>query len=1095
MSTTATGPVRTLVSMQLDPSIILVAGRRAASAGLAYAVQGRATLQSIDLDEGTVHGSCRGSSPTAYTTVAWIDRDRAGAIVYAGGECSCPVGLDCKHSVALYLTATAGLPRAPRAVELQAPAVPDWERTLGRIFAPAPSAETTPLALAFRLGTAPTPLRGSAAARPAYGTLALRPLRMGRRGAWIQTGAHWRDLQYGVAPGFPPEQARAIGTLAEFLTRNEPYYSSGSGYSAGSGWHVLDHVTSVPPWPLIHEAAEAGVALVEPARGHGPVVLRESAAGTLLDLVADGEDLRLTARFDLLDGPPLTDVLPVGPSAVGAVGRDPDGVLTVVGFRHAAPAEWTGVRDAGGVRVPAADRGRFETTLLPRIATRVGWHSSDGSFAPAPPPPPVLEVEVRLADDPRAPAATVEVAWRYGSAATGVRVPWLPSGADEPPRNREAEEATAEAAVTVLRDLPALVEAGRPRAATALAGRDVAVLVTGIVPRLAALPDVEVRMRDDAPDFRDLGEPEIRVGLQQGTDWFDLDVAITVGGESVPVADLITALARDLDTLFLEDGGYLRLDAPELSRLRELLEEARALTDPRSRTLRVSRLQLSWWEDLLALGMVEEQARAWVEALRVAATAPDAVPDLPDGLAAELRPYQLDGYGWLARLRRVGLGGVLADDMGLGKTLQSLAMILDARLERPTDGPFVVVAPTSVVPNWVAEAARFTPGLRVVAVTETEVRRGSLLAEHAAGADVLVTSYALFRLEYDDYAALAPSGLLLDEAQNAKNHQSRAFACAKQLPAPVKFAVTGTPMENNLGELWAMFAIVAPGLLGSVKQFADHYRGPIERGAEPDLLERLRRRIGPFLLRRTKDEVATDLPSKQEQRMDVELAPAHRRLYARQLQRERQRVLGLVDDLDANRIEVLSALTRLRQLAIDPSLLPHDGPAAPSSKLDVLMPLLEEAAAEGHRTLVFSQFTRFLDRVEARLVEAGLAFVRLDGSTRRRAEVVRSFTEGAQPVFLISLKAGGTGLNLAMADYCVLTDPWWNPATEAQAVDRAHRIGQTRPVVVYRLIAKDTIEEKVMALQEKKRALVSDVFGGDGAGAISAADIRSLLEE
>lgn len=1085
--------------MQLDPSIITVAGSRTASAGLAYAVEGRATIDEFDLDAGEIRGTCRGSGRSKYDTLAYTDRDLTGAIVFAGGECDCPVEVDCKHTVALYLTLISRIPGAKRPVaptpKNTAP-TPEWERTLGRIFHEVPPVETVELALGFEFTPAITGQsydyrsKKLSGGKPAgYGTLKVRPLRMGKRGSWIQTGVHWRDFHYSAPAGFATNQGRAMVGLSTFLAQTEYV-------GASAGWHSLDVCTTLPPWQLLREVERAGTPLVELSRGQAPVVLRDDPGDTVLELAAADDGLRLDAKVVLPDDEHLSDLLPIGRDAIGAAGRSADGSLTIIGFRHTAPTEWNAVLEAGGVRIPAGDRGRFERTLLPRIAERVGWRSPDGSFVPTPPAPPVLEVDVELEDDARFPSASIALGWRYGTETGGERVPLAAADSDRIPRNADAERTTAQAAATVLGTLPALIDGDRPRARTVLTGRGVAAFVTELVPRLQAVSGVEVRMRTDPPDFRDLGEPEVRVGLVPGNDWFDLDVAVTVGGASVPVAELISALAREQDTLFLPDGGYITLDRPELQRLRELLEEARAFTDQRSNRLRVSRLQFSWWEELLALGVVEEQERAWVEALRAAATAPESAPPLPDGVHAELRPYQGEGYAWMAQLRRAGLGGVLADDMGLGKTLQSLAMILDARREAPTAGPFIVVAPTSVVPNWVAEAARFTPELRVTAVTQMLARRGAPLAEVAADADVVVTSYSLFRLEYEEYAALQPSGLLLDEAQNAKNHQSRAFACAKQLPAPVKFAVTGTPMENNLGELWAMFSIVAPGLLGSPKQFTDHYRGPIERGAEPETLDRLRRRIAPFLLRRTKDQVATDLPEKQEQRIDVELAPAHRRLYARQLQRERQRVLGLVEDLDRNRIEVLSALTRLRQLAIDPSLVGTEESTAPSSKLDVLVPLLEEAASEGHRVLVFSQFTRFLDRIEPRLQAAGLDFVRLDGTTKRRGDVVRSFTEGTQPVFLISLKAGGTGLNLAMADYCILTDPWWNPATETQAVDRAHRIGQTRPVVVYRLIAKDTIEEKVMALQEKKRALVSGVIGGEGgSGAISASDIRVLLDE
>jgi SNF2 family DNA or RNA helicase len=305
-------------------------------------------------------------------------------------------------------------------------------------------------------------------------------------------------------------------------------------------------------------------------------------------------------------------------------------------------------------------------------------------------------------------------------------------------------------------------------------------------------------------------------------------------------------------------------------------------------------------------------------------------------------------------------------------------------------------------------------------------------------------------------------------------------------------------MENNLMELWALFSIVAPGLFANPTKFNEQYRGPIERGqAEP--LDRLRRRIRPLMLRRTKEQVATDLPPKQEQVLELELEPGHRKVYQRQLQRERQKILGLLGDLDKNRFEILRSLMVLRQASIDPFLIDPANAKVGSTKLTVLMELLQDVVSEGHRTLIFSQFTGFLARVRERLDSEGIAYCYLDGSTRNRPQVLAEFRTGTAPVFLISLKAGGVGLNLTEADYCILLDPWWNPATEAQAVDRTHRIGQTKNVMVYRLVSKDTIEEKVMALKEAKSKLFAGVMSGDPATAnstakgITAADIRSLL--
>ncbi len=467
----------------------------------------------------------------------------------------------------------------------------------------------------------------------------------------------------------------------------------------------------------------------------------------------------------------------------------------------------------------------------------------------------------------------------------------------------------------------------------------------------------------------------------------------------------------------------------------------------------------------------------------------------PPGLTCELRHYQLDGFRWLAFLRDAGLGGILADDMGLGKTLQALAVISHARADG--SGPFLVVAPTSVVSGWVREAREHAPGLDVRAVTASRRRRGTRIAEVADGADVVVTSYTLLRLEAEEYADLSWGGLVLDEAQQVKNHQGKTYAAVRRLDVPFRLALTGTPFENRLMELWSLLSIVAPGLYPWPKKFTEHVVNPVEKQGDAAALARFRTRVRPFLLRRTKDLVAADLPAKQEQVLEVELGAKHRKVYDTHLQRERQNILGLVEDFQRNRIAIFSSLTRLRQLSLDAALVDAQYDALGSAKLDVLAEHLVELAAEGHRALVFSQFTTFLRRVRDRLHAEGIDTTYLDGTTRDRAGVIDEFKNGVAPVFLISLKAGGVGLTLTEADYVFVLDPWWNPAVEAQAVDRAHRIGQTKPVMVYRLVATDTIEEKVMLLKQRKAELFAQVLDGDGAmgTAIGADDVRALFED
>jgi SNF2 family DNA or RNA helicase len=409
----------------------------------------------------------------------------------------------------------------------------------------------------------------------------------------------------------------------------------------------------------------------------------------------------------------------------------------------------------------------------------------------------------------------------------------------------------------------------------------------------------------------------------------------------------------------------------------------------------------------------------------------------------------------------------------------------------------LIVAPTSVLGTWVDEVEKFAPDLTIAVLDRTRGKARVPMADAIAGADLVVTTYAVGRIDAEAFRSVRWSAAVLDEAQFVKNHQAKTYAAMRRLPARVTFALTGTPLENSLMDLWSLLSIVAPGLHPRPQVFKDQWAKPIEAGTAPEVLTTLRRRIRPLMLLRTKEAVAADLPPKQEQVLEVELEPRHRRIYDTHLAKERQKILGLVDDFDRNRMAIFSALTRLRQLALDPALVDPAHDRVGSAKTQLLAEHLVEITAEGHRSLVFSTFTSFLRRVRDRLTEEGVATVYLDGSTRDREEVIEAFRRGEAPVFLISLKAGGTGLTLTEADYVFLLDPWWNPAAEAQAVDRAHRIGQDKHVLVYRMVATDTIEEKVTALKARKAELFAKVVDGGGATStgITADDIRGLFED
>lgn len=668
---------------------------------------------------------------------------------------------------------------------------------------------------------------------------------------------------------------------------------------------------------------------------------------------------------------------------------------------------------------------------------------------------------------------------------------------------------------------------------TTLRGMPMVTFLVEELPRLAQLAGVRIERDPTIPDYRESATPaEVTVAVterEDDRDWFDLVAEVVVDGEQVPFEWLFVALANDDPYLVLPSGTFCSLRDVRFQRLRALIEEARKLGEVHGDTVSISRFQAGLWGELEELGVATQQVDAWRQLVSgLSNHASITQQPVAAGFTAKLRPYQQEGYDWLTFLYENSLGGVLADDMGLGKTIQTLALITGVR-ERETatelasgvgdqgatrsratnasqapdhpwpntTAPFLVVAPTSVVANWASETAKFAPKLAVATIDGTVARNKTELRSLIGDADVVLTSYALFRIDFDHYNEIDWAGLILDEAQFAKNHLSSTYRAARLLKAPFKLAITGTPMENNLMELWSMFSIAAPGLFGNPTHFAEYYQKPIEKEQHTERLDQLKRRIRPLMLRRSKELVATELPPKQEQVLTLELNPSQRAIYDTYLQRERQKVLGLMDDMDGNRFQIFRSLTLLRQAALDVALVDEAHRGVPSTKIDALAEMLAEIISEGHRTIIFSQFTTFLGGVRARLDAEGIAYEYLDGATTKRASVIKRFREGEAPVFLISLKSGGFGLNLTEADYCILLDPWWNPAAEAQAVDRTHRIGQTRQVMVYRFVAKNTIEEKVMALKAGKDALFASVMGdggGAGGGKLTADDIRGLLE-
>lgn len=956
----------------------------------------------------------------------------------------------------------------------------------------------TPLALQFelrhRLEQRPGQWRGpkdEPATRLAQvHRLAARPVTRGARGAWVKQGLTWQNIAYqGEAGGFDPVHARWFAQFALLKGGNPGVYNP-----YGSDWITLDEYESPVLWALLAEAVRLGIPLVG---GEATPTVRVLGAAELgFDASADDGGLSLApvARFAGRREPapvPLGGVRLIGRHGLYRAAFE-RGAIELAPLAAAPSAAQLALLDRpDAVRVPAAELADFTRTHYFALAQAVPVASADGSFEPPPAPPAELVLQLRYETGDVVRAAW---AWRFADG----RVAEASADDAEDGEGRADAERDPDLVARVL-DVLGWV----PFEAVVLRGIDAARFVAERLPELERLAETRrlvIEERGERPDYRELLDPpELRVTMVESpkTDWLDLGVVVTVNGKPVPFLPLFRALAQGRKRLLLVDRSYLSLELPVFDELRALIAEAEGLVEWEA-GLRMPREQaLALYADFEDLAEFEGPALAW-RALVAAvgtpsegadASATSAPVEPPAGFALPLRPYQLEGFRWLARMRAAGLGAVLADDMGLGKTAQALALI--AHAAREGSGPFLVVAPTSVASNWVAEAARFVPGLRVARLTTTERAGRPGIVEAAASAELVVTSYAVLRLEAARFAEVEWGGLVLDEAQFVKNPKTRVHEAARGIRAPFVLALTGTPIENHLGELWAILRLVAPGLFPSRRGFDERYRRPIEDDANTERLAKLRRRIRPFLLRRTKELVAPELPEKQEQTIAVELSAVHRRIYDATLQRERQKLLDLVKD-ESGRFILYRSLTLLRMLALDPGLIDpaHDGLG--SAKLDALLEQLEELIAEGHRAIVFSQFTSFLARAAARLEAAGIPFALLDGSTpvaRRDAEAAR-FRAGEAQVFLISLKAGGFGLNLVEADYVFLLDPWWNPASEQQAIDRAHRIGRTERVMVYRLVAADTIEEKVLALQARKGELVAGVLGAGAAeaGGAGAAD-------
>jgi len=847
--------------------------------------------------------------------------------------------------------------------------------------------------------------------------------------------------------------------------------------------HTLSALTSGrvagPPLAATAEDMEVEVALTNGRRG----VLPAACLPRLLKALARGLEVTLDGTPVRIDAEPVglvAEVLDDGPG-VRLVGRQDAAILELyangvalckTGLRPVALPELTHtektmLRGDGRFFGPR-DLGELVSEVLPALEPRIKVHVTSRKLPNRSRARPRLEMELKVEGEQLQVTPTLV----YGNPPVA-RV-WrgqLESldPAEIPARDQAEEQRLTDELRRLLGLVPDEATTATGEAAVALANRLARSGLDESTWRGAGLASFALRGAVTAELVVTAGDFTLAFPLGSGGD----------GGRlAADPARVLSAFARGESLVPLTSGGWAEIPAAWLARHGARVLE---LLEARGAAPSLPRVALPLLAELCEdTGTELPQALAELRRRLATYAGPEAYMP-PPGLKATLRTYQQAGASWLATLKSLGFGALLADDMGLGKTLQTIVVM---------NGRTLVVAPTSVIYNWRAELARFRPELQVALYHGPDRTLDPR-------ADVVVTTYALLRLDNETLAREHWHMIVLDEAQAIKNPASHVARAAGKLTGDFRVALSGTPVENRLADLWSLMHFLNPGLLGDQANFQERYGRAVEAGQEV-ALARLRTRVKPFILRRLKREVAPELPPRTDVVLSVELSAAERTVYDTVRAAARQ---DIVHRLAAGQgvLAALEALLRLRQACCHPALLPGQTPTPGvlSSKLTLLIDTLTEATAEGHKTLVFSQWTSHLDLMEPALHAAGIPFLRLDGQSADRAGIVRQFQEDdAAPVLLMSLKAGGVGLNLTAADAVIIADPWWNPAAEDQAADRAHRIGQERPVLVQRLVAHATVEERILALQEKKRAVAAAAVGGGvGPGAtLTRDDLLALLD-
>lgn len=1106
------------VSLSLDisqlkqslPATYLARGER-------YVRERRVLSADYDAARAVVIGRVRGSGAHVYQCIVQLGQTSEGAMKLAG-QCSCPIGFNCKHVAAVLLSVSAHSASHPQTVgtpvvlSTGAPALPGDLRTW--------------VDWVERTSSAPT--------EDPHIVLYLVDTR--EQGGMRRTRVRAVKVRRLVAGGYGAPRDFNIFTQSRTAFVDQEDQRVMTLIAAGHGGG-----DAMAAWLEDLTGADVMQALVRTGRAHagsvdGPVLRRADALpGRLVWRL--GEDVRL--RVELESDRPGLLLLPMSPPwyldpRTGECGP----IKTDLGDREAgalaaAPAVAPDAVDA----LSAVAQVRFKGLALP-LPVR-----PERRRLAAERPTPQLRLQSRdlgVSDVGRYWGIRRQPEWVHQAV-----LDFDYGGARIDPRDRSARlqrveqgvlvevERNSAAEATAIQTLEAL-ELRRDLDDAELNGLRFAyadpeswlAFVQRDLPRLQAQNwRIEIE-----PGFHfrlaEIGDWDVEIAEEEGGRWLDLGLGVQIDGERVdllPVlVDLVQRYHTDLSTqalarmaddarmqLRLPDGRLILMPVqrlrPILSTLIEIYDPAGSLTAARGRPtrLRLSRLHAGQLADLEAANPAlrwsgGEAARDWGRRLRDFQGLQSVEP--PAGLNVELRSYQRLGLDWLQFLREYALGGVLADDMGLGKTVQTLAHLLVEKHSGRADRPSLVIAPTSLLFNWRREAERFAPGLRVLSLHGADRhQRFVAIPEH----DLVLTTYPLLPRDLEALAAVEFHLLILDEAQYIKNPRSKAAQAARDLRARYRLCLTGTPMENHLGELWALLDFLMPELLGDERRFRRLFRVPIERHGDEVRQEELRRRVAPFLLRRTKEAVATELPPKSEIIREVPLADDQRDLYEtlRLALHEKVRAEVARKGLARSGIIILDALLKLRQVCCDPRLVSLESArrVKGSAKLELLMTLLPELLSEGRRVLLFSQFTSMLTLIEGELTTLGMRedqdFVKITGRTRQRERPVDRFQAGEVPLFLISLKAGGTGLNLTAADTVIHYDPWWNPAAERQATDRAHRIGQDKPVFVYKLLTEGTVEQRVADLQARKQALADAMLEGGGAasGILSTDDLDLLF--